>query len=108
MAKDRKGPSLAWGLWFHFWLVVITLLAGSGSILVSYFRRELIQPIARWWARSLLRFGGITVQVLGLEHLTPGQTYVFAANHRSQFDIFVLFAHLPGPFLWIAKKSLFR
>ena len=108
MAKERQGPSLAWGLLFFFWLVVITLLAGTGAIFISYFRRELVQPVARWWARSLLYFGGITVQVEGLEHLTPGQTYVFAANHRSQFDIFVLLAVLPGNFLWVAKKSLFR
>ncbi|MEW6387375.1 MAG: lysophospholipid acyltransferase family protein [Thermodesulfobacteriota bacterium] len=99
---------MAWGLWFHFWLLVITMLAGTSAIFVSYFRRDFIQPIARWWARTLLYFGGITVQVQGLEHLTPGQTYVFAANHRSQFDIFVLLAVLPGNFLWVAKKSLFR
>ena len=44
----------------------------------------------------------------GLEHLVPGQAYVFAANHRSNFDIFALVAVLPGRFLWVAKKSLFQ
>ena len=44
----------------------------------------------------------------GLEHLAPGQAYVFAANHRSNFDIFALVSVLPGRFLWVAKKSLFQ
>ncbi len=44
----------------------------------------------------------------GLEHLTPGQPYVFAANHRSNFDIFTLLAILPGRLMFVAKKSLFQ
>jgi 1-acyl-sn-glycerol-3-phosphate acyltransferase len=102
--------SLAWGLWFHFWLVLLTLIAGGMVIFITYVNPEhpLIQRLARWWGRSLLRMARIPVQVEGLEHLAPGQTYVFAANHRSNFDIFVLIAILPGRFLWVAKKSLFK
>jgi 1-acyl-sn-glycerol-3-phosphate acyltransferase len=101
---------VAWGLWFHFWLVIVTLVFGTLIILCSFLdpSRNLSQVMARWWGRTLLYLAGISLQVQGLEHLLPGQTYVYAANHRSNFDIFVLIAVLPGKFLWVAKKSLFQ
>jgi 1-acyl-sn-glycerol-3-phosphate acyltransferase len=101
---------VAWGLWFHFWLVLVTLFVGVIIIFVSFLAPNplLLQQVARWWGQILLRLGRIPVRVEGLEHLAPGQAYVYAANHRSNFDIYVLIATLPGRFLFIAKKSLFR
>ncbi len=101
---------MAWGLWFHFWLWVITLFAGSMVLLLAPIDREgrLIQFTAKWWGRTLLRVARIPVEVRGLEHLAPNQAYVFAANHRSSFDIFTLLAILPGRIMFVAKKSLFR
>jgi 1-acyl-sn-glycerol-3-phosphate acyltransferase len=101
---------VVWGLWFHFWLVLLTFGAGVVVIFVSFFNpgSPLLQKIARWWGLILLRIAGVPVQVEGLEHLKPGQAYVYAANHRSNFDIFVLISTLPGRFLFVAKKSLFK
>jgi 1-acyl-sn-glycerol-3-phosphate acyltransferase len=101
---------VAWGLWFHFWLVLLTLWAGILVIGWSYVDRNspMIHRACRWWGRNLLNIAHIPVQVEGLEHLVPGQAYVFAANHRSNFDIFALISILPGRFLWVAKKSLFK
>jgi 1-acyl-sn-glycerol-3-phosphate acyltransferase len=91
-------------------LVLITISLSLAALFISPFDPYglKIQRLARWWGRSLLFISGVQVQVEGLEHLTPGQPYVFAANHRSQFDIFVLLVVLPGNFLFVAKKSLFR
>jgi 1-acyl-sn-glycerol-3-phosphate acyltransferase len=102
--------ALAWGLWFDFWLGLLTLYAGMLVIFWSYFDKDspMIHRACRWWGRNLLNVAHIPVQVEGLEHLVPGQAYVFAANHRSNFDIFALVSVLPGRFLWVAKKSLFK
>jgi 1-acyl-sn-glycerol-3-phosphate acyltransferase len=110
MPKEREGLWLAWGLWFYFWLVFLTLICSFGAIIGSFFDRTglVVQRIARFWAQSLLWLAHIKVEVRGLEHLTPGETYIYAANHRSQFDIFALLQVLPGKFVWVAKKSLFR
>jgi 1-acyl-sn-glycerol-3-phosphate acyltransferase len=110
MPRTHSNLSLAFGLWFHFWLVFITIIGGSLTILFSFLdrSRRMVHQIARWWGQALLYFGRITVQAEGLEHLVPGQTYIYAANHRSNFDIFLLLAFLPGPFAFIAKESLFR
>jgi 1-acyl-sn-glycerol-3-phosphate acyltransferase len=101
---------VAWGLWFQFWLGLITLIAGLTVIVLAPLDRDgkLIQFTIKWWGRTLLRVAHIPVEVKGLEHLTPGQAYVFAANHRSNFDIFILTAILPGRLMFVAKKSLFQ
>ncbi|MFA5111346.1 MAG: lysophospholipid acyltransferase family protein, partial [Desulfobaccales bacterium] len=108
--NGEEKRALAWGLWFHFWLVLLTLWAGMLVIFWSYIGKDspMIHRACQWWGRNLLRIAHIPVRVEGLEHLSPGQAYVFAANHRSNFDIFALIAFLPGRFLWVAKKALFK
>lgn len=110
MDGNRQGLWLAHGLWFTFWLILLTLITGVMVILITLLdpRGTLGRKIGRLWAQLLLKVAQTPVTVEGLEHLVPGQTYVYAANHRSQFDIFVLMAALPGEFGWVAKKSLFR
>jgi len=61
-----------------------------------------------WWSRTITRLGGVKVRVEGMENLVPGQTYIFAANHQSQFDIFALDGFLMVDFRWLAKKELAR
>jgi 1-acyl-sn-glycerol-3-phosphate acyltransferase len=110
MDDNRQGLWLAHGLWFHFWLIILTLMAGIMVILFRIFDRRttLTRQITNLWGQILLKIAHIPVSVEGLEHLIPGQTYVFAANHQSQFDIFVLLEAIPGGFGWVAKKSLFQ
>lgn len=109
MAEERRGLWLAYGLWFYFWLVLLTGILGIIALVFSFLEPEgrLGRRMGRLWSRLLFKILPVTITVEGLEHLQPGQTYVFAANHRSQFDIFVLLATLPGDFGWVAKKSLF-
>jgi 1-acyl-sn-glycerol-3-phosphate acyltransferase len=106
----RKGLVLLFGLWFHLWVVLITLVMGFSAFCATFIDSSgnLSQALGRWWGRMILFMSGVEVSVEGLERLTPGQTYVYAANHRSNFDIYVLIAILPGRFVWVAKKSLFK
>ena len=63
---------------------------------------------ARWWARCLVAVCGVRVRVRGAEHLEPGRTYVWTANHQSYLDIPVVFAWLPADFRIMAKATLFH
>jgi 1-acyl-sn-glycerol-3-phosphate acyltransferase len=110
MAPARGKLNLAFGLWFHFWLIILTFIGASAAIIGSLIDRTgvMVQHAARSWGRLLLLAGAISVKVEGRENLVPGQNYVFAANHRSNFDIYVLLAFLPGIFAFVAKKSLFQ
>ena len=66
------------------------------------------QIFPRWWARCICSLAGVQVRVCGQEHLDPEQTYIFAGNHVSQFDIFSFQGYFPHDFRWIAKQELFR
>jgi 1-acyl-sn-glycerol-3-phosphate acyltransferase len=98
------------GFLFTIWLVLLSIFTGTMVIVTSLISPKslLTQRLAHMWGWALLKVARTPVQVEGLEHLVPGQAYVYAANHRSNFDIYVLLSTLPGPFLFVAKKSLFK
>ena len=87
-----------------------TVVWGTLSLLVSAFDStgRLQHLCARGWARTLLFLAGASVTVRGAEHLQPGRTYIFAANHQSYFDIPVAFGYLPANFRIMAKATLFH
>ena len=60
----------------------------------------------RWWARIILRTLLIPVTVEGREHLEPGQSYVFVANHQGAFDIFLIYGFLGRNFKWMMKHQI--
>src|SRR5687767_1473849 len=76
-----------------------------GSSLVES-RGYFAHACARAWSWLILATTGVRVTVVGLERLNPNQTYVFAANHQSIYDIPVLFSSLPYQLRIIAKQSL--
>jgi 1-acyl-sn-glycerol-3-phosphate acyltransferase len=57
-------------------------------------------------ARLTNRLLGVRVDVIGLDKLDPGQTYVFTPDHRSHIDITSLIATLPMA-RFAAKRELF-
>lgn len=71
-------------------------------------KREAVYPWALFGARNWLRLSGVKVKVRGLEHLDPGRSYVFVANHRSFLDTATLFYHLRRRIGIIAKKELLK
>lgn len=85
-----------------FWatLEALTVTFRSGS-------HDAMSYIARRWARSILRFCNVRVQVHGLENLPTGGKTVLVANHESFFDILALLGHMPGHLRMVAKKELF-
>ncbi|MDX1774985.1 MAG: lysophospholipid acyltransferase family protein [Desulfobulbales bacterium] len=88
----------------------LTLLVSLITLFVTLvLRREAdsVQGLASWWAGSICKAGGVEVVVSRQEELDPEKPYIFAANHQSQFDIFVLQGYLGVNFRWLAKKELF-
>ncbi|MEW6184946.1 MAG: lysophospholipid acyltransferase family protein [Thermodesulfobacteriota bacterium] len=64
--------------------------------------------VAVLWATLLLVISGVRVRSNSSEGIVDGQSYIFAANHQSAFDILVLLVKLPIQFRWLAKDSLFK
>ncbi len=91
-------------------IIVMTILFGTFSVFASFFdsRGKIQHRIAVTWSRILLRIGGISVEVEGLERIDTTRSYVFVANHLSLIDTPAMLAHIPVDFRFIAKRSLFR
>ena len=89
---------------------ISTIVFGAASLLSTLVDRRgyTAHAIARGWARLILVVTRVHVTVEGLQHLEPGRTYVFVANHQSLYDIPVLFWSLPFQLRIIAKESLGR
>ena len=92
------------------YVILATALFGIIAIIVSLFSRtgNPVHIIARIWSKSILFVGGIKVDVRGLANIDPSQSYIYMANHRSNFDIPVLLGCLPVQFRWLAKAELFK
>jgi 1-acyl-sn-glycerol-3-phosphate acyltransferase len=92
------------------WVVLTTAFFSLIAITASFFSRRgnCVHIIARIWARSILIFSRVHVSVKGLSHIEPDKSYIYMANHQSNFDIPVLLGYLPVQFRWLAKAELFK
>lgn len=63
--------------------------------------------VASLWATLCLALAGVRADMVNLHFIEPGQSYIFAANHQSAFDILALLSKLKVQFRWLAKDSLF-
>jgi 1-acyl-sn-glycerol-3-phosphate acyltransferase len=104
---------------FHWWRTVFylipavsvyTIVLGTISLFSTLFDRtgNFAHRCARAWAWLILKTTGVRVTVKGLEHLEPGRSYVFAANHQSIYDIPIVFTSVPFQLRIVAKESLGR
>jgi len=92
------------------WVGLTTTFFGVMAIIVSFFTRtgNPVHIIAGIWARSILMASRVPVSVSGLSNIEPDRSYVYMANHQSNFDIPVLLGYLPVQFRWLAKAELFK
>jgi 1-acyl-sn-glycerol-3-phosphate acyltransferase len=60
------------------------------------------------WSRRLLEQADVTLDVRGRERIPDGETFVVMSNHRSLYDIPVLFQAFPRRLRMVAKSELFR
>lgn len=94
-------------IFFPLFVVVtifVALLTSLGCM-VGLSRCFAFLP-TRFWGWFTIRFLFLPVKVEGREHLQPGQSYIFAANHQGAFDIFLLSGFLGREFKWMMKASL--
>ena len=92
------------------WTVIVTFFFSIATIICSLLdpKSEIPHKIARLWAGFILAGSCIKVEVKGLSNIDMTESYIYMANHQSNFDIPVLLASLPVQFKWLAKAELFR
>jgi 1-acyl-sn-glycerol-3-phosphate acyltransferase len=89
-------------------LGVWTAFMVTYAVTLSALRRdpELFRREQRNWARGLIRFWGVAVEVHGAEHMDTSCSYVVMSNHSSYVDIVALFLALPTIPGFLAKREL--
>lgn len=91
-------------------LLVATILAAVFTIIATALGG------ARWWGYQIPKYWSmifcalslVKVEVYGHENISPGQSYVFVANHQGAYDIFAIYGYLGHNFRWMMKRSLER
>jgi 1-acyl-sn-glycerol-3-phosphate acyltransferase len=95
--------STVWWLW---WGLVV--LAGIFLDTVIWpGNRIKCRAAEHFWARTLMRLGGVKLEISGRENIPPNETVVYMPNHQSDLDWPIIFMSVPGLYLFVAKKELF-
>lgn len=58
------------------------------------------------WGRIMCFLALVPTKTVGRENIDPNRSYIFAANHQSIFDIFLIYGRLNSKFRWVMKKEL--
>ena len=74
------------------------------------YDRNRADRILRWWSGLLLKAVRASWEVSDPHGITlePGKPYIIMSNHRSHYDIPLIFVSLPGSIRMLTKKELFK
>jgi 1-acyl-sn-glycerol-3-phosphate acyltransferase len=95
------------------YVIIISLLSTfytSLKVILLVFRSpysKRANKVIKDWANSLLKVGGIRLEVFGRENIQPDKPYIYLANHQGNYDIMASFSAIPGTSRFVAKKELF-
>lgn len=101
-------------IWISFRIVLTTLKTSLWLLILAIFNkcsRTKVDAHVRGWAHKLLRIVRAEYKVFNPHNVifSPKQCYIVMSNHRSHFDIPLIFAAFPhGSIRMIAKKELFK
>lgn len=102
---------------FALYAVIIVVISGILVILPYIIIFNLFpkssapftaHKLSRLWARFLLFFFFIRLDVKGDAYIKPNQVYVFVCNHRSQLDIPLFSAACKNPVRFLSKIEVTR
>lgn len=99
-----------------FWLLTIVHTAVIHAVsrgIVLFVGNEgdknrVFQKGAKLWGSLLADASLVKVRISGLENIPGGTAVIFAPNHQSYLDIFILLKYLPGTFRFVIMRKLFK
>ncbi len=95
-------------IWAALHALVATPLLSLAAIFGGLFRASppYFDAVARNWSRWILWASGVRVRTEGLDQVHLDEPQIFASNHVSWYDVWVIAAALPKRFRFVAKKEL--
>jgi len=98
-----------WLIFVPVFAVATVITALATMLFAAIFGDKRITHLpARHWARLACYGMFMKIKVVGAEKISYSRSYVFAANHQSMYDIFLVYGWLDSRFKWIMKKELRR
>lgn len=99
-----------------FWLLIFfySLIMHAAFYIMALFikgedaKNRFYQKGARLWGSVIASASLVKIKVSGLENIPIDTNVIFAPNHQSYLDIFVLLKYLPQPFRFIVMRGLFK
>lgn len=88
-------------IWYGIWMIWSVMAKRPNAACVC-------DQAPRRWTSLLLRCSGVDVVLENAEAIDPDRPQILVANHTSWYDVLVLAAHLPGGFVFVAKKEIER
>ena len=102
--------TLIWYIYFWGYLLIKWPTLHKGLKLLEAGDVQASDRLAeKWvpdWAGKVMRMAGVTLETHGLENIPKDRACVFAANHRSYYDIPVMLTQLDKPHALVAKKEV--
>ena len=100
-------PIYRWSFLLPFIAVSTAYSSASMTIISMLGKPEAASRIfGPFWGRAICHLTPVSVEISGTENLGTNKSYVIAANHQSQYDIFILYGWLNTDFKWVAKQEL--
>ena len=93
-------------IWWTDWITIVLLGIIFDSI-VWRGNRKMYRRAENFWAWTLMKLGGIKLEITGSENLPKNETVVYMANHQSDIDWPIVCRARAGQYLDLAKKELF-
>ncbi len=95
----------------YFWLFLILSLFIYGfykllGFILPKANNKILLVLVQWWARNILRIGGIKLNLSGSENIPKNSRVCFVSNHQSNYDIGILISAIPMIIGFIAKVEL--
>lgn len=89
-------------------LIISTLAFGAIAVILSTLINQKLGSFigGAVWSRLNAYMTPMFVKVIGRENIDRTQSYVIVPNHRSHFDVFVLYGWLGIDFKWVLKQEL--
>ena len=117
--KEERGSQLknilimAHTVLFWFLVTIYTLAFHASSYIIPLFIRNEDKKVLfhkKWatlWGTLIVNCSFVRVKVSGLENIPTDTSVIFAPNHQSFFDIFILLKYLPEGYNFVIMRKLF-
>ena len=95
-------------LFVYPFFILNSLIFGSVAVLISlvFGHNTGSRLCGINWARLNTLITPVCVRVHGKEHVDSRQSYVIVSNHKSAYDILVVYGWLGMDFKWVMKKEV--